>query len=121
MRLLRMLSRRKPLDDIQEIGDVSQFPHAVTKAGLHRMSATKRLMNSAKVVVHEVQCDRRFVVRHLLAELICHTRKPAHRHAHSEIGALNVACGNFGFTLDETAKKGGALFDTQPICGGPYA
>jgi len=48
-------------------------------------------VNSAEVVMNGIQSNRMAKVVHLLAETVCQSSEPAHRHPHSQIGALNVA------------------------------
>ena len=60
----------------------------------HCWRHAKRLVNSAKIVVHVMQSDRRFQIRDLLGEPISQPSKPAHGHPHREVLALNVARGN---------------------------
>ena len=68
-------------------------------------------MNSAEIVVGEVQRDSSFQVRQLFAESICEPCQPAKLHPHREVLALNVrradmvgigiAAANFGYNLHD--------------------
>src|SRR5437764_9768904 len=70
-------------------------------------------MNSAEIVVGEVQRDSSFQVRQLFAESICEPCQPAKLHPHREVLALNVrradmvgigiAAANFGYNLHDWA------------------
>ena len=51
-------------------------------------------MDASEIVVHEVQRDRVHVIVHLLAERIGQSREAAHRHAHGQVLALDVAGSN---------------------------
>src|ERR1700722_1192259 len=52
-------------------------------------------MNTAEIVVGEMQGNRGLQVRQLLAERIRESRKTAHRHSHGQVLPLYVASRNF--------------------------
>jgi hypothetical protein len=56
-----------------------------------RCSAAEALMDTAKVLVEEVQADGCGQVLDLLAESICQSCKPGHRHSHRQVLPLDVA------------------------------
>ena len=51
-------------------------------------------MNPAEVVMHVMERDRVLQILYLFAECVGQPSKPAHRHSHRQILALNVARGN---------------------------
>ena len=51
-------------------------------------------MNPAKIVVHVVERNGVLQIFKLFGKGVREARKPAHRHPHGEILALNVACGD---------------------------
>jgi hypothetical protein len=62
-------------------GQPHQFfdaPYVICDASFHRGRDPQRFVNPNKIVVHEVDCDRRSVIRGLLAERVCEPRKPPH-------------------------------------------
>jgi len=63
----------------------------IRNTGFHSRRYTQRLMHAAKVVMHEVQCNRAFKVFNLFAESIGKPRESAHSHAHGQVLALDVA------------------------------
>lgn len=69
-------------------------------------------MDTAKVVMHEIQRQRMNVIFQLFAETVCQASEAAHRHAHGEVLALNVACGDVGnvrIALNTTLLRTDAL------------
>lgn len=61
------------------------------KPSFHSGGNTESLMNPAEVVMNRIQSDRMAKVFNLLAESVRQPGKPAHLHAHSQVGTLNVA------------------------------
>jgi hypothetical protein len=55
-------------------------------------------VNPAEVVVHVMKCDRRFQIPSLFGESVGQARESAHPHAHREVLALKMACGNVVIT-----------------------
>ena len=55
-------------------------------------------MDSAKVVMDEVDSAREAVIFHLLREGICEARKAPHLHPHREVLALFMACRDYCFS-----------------------
>ena len=53
-------------------------------------------MNSAEVVIHEVESYGVCVVLHFFAESIRQSGKPAHRHPHGEVLPLDVGSTDVG-------------------------
>jgi hypothetical protein len=76
---------------LQQFDDFQYAPNMVSDARFHRGSHAQCLVNTAKVVVHEVNRNRIEVIFNFLAEPICKARKSAHSHPHREILALNEA------------------------------
>src|SRR5258708_12196277 len=69
---------------------------------LHRWCDSQRTVDTAQVVVREVQGDGGFQVRQFLAESVCEARKAAKLHSHRQILPLNKTCRNvfgIGVTL----------------------
>ena len=64
----------------------------LTNTSFHSRSNTKRLMDTAKVVVHMKQRERVNMVVELLREGIGQSGEPTHIHSHVQILPLNVAC-----------------------------
>lgn len=60
-------------------------------ACVHRWRGLDGFVNLQKVVDHEVEADRMYVVLQLLAECVGEPAKPMHAHAHRRIGPLDVA------------------------------
>ena len=54
----------------------------------HRRSDPQRLVNPAKVVVHEVERNRPVILK-FLAESVRQPREPPHAHPHRQIAALD--------------------------------
>ena len=61
----------------------------VGQARFHSGCNSKARMNTAEIVVREVQADGGFQVRQLLAERIREPRKSPHRHSHSQVLPLH--------------------------------
>jgi hypothetical protein len=61
----------------------------ICKTRLHRGSNAQTRMNTAEIVVREVQSDSGFQVRQLLTEGIRQPRKSTHRHSHSQVLPLH--------------------------------
>jgi len=51
-------------------------------------------MNTAEVVMNSIERHGMTQVVHLLAEAVGQPGESAHTHAHGEVRALHVACGN---------------------------
>ena len=66
-------------------------PNVICKPGFHCWRNSQRLVNPAKVVMHEVQRNRMSMVLKFLREPAGQRGKLAHRHSHGQILALNVA------------------------------
>ena len=60
-------------------------------------------MNSAEVVIHEVESYGVCVVLHFFAESIRQSGKPAHRHPHGEVLPLDV--GTVSYTHLDVYKR----------------
>ena len=67
---------------IQKSNDFFDRPNMVGDTRFHRGSDAQTRMNTAEIVIGEVQCDSGFQVRELLAEGIRQPSKAAHRHPH---------------------------------------
>jgi hypothetical protein len=78
----------------RERRDFVNAPYVVRDSGFHCGSATQRLMNSAEVLIHEVQGHLISMVFDLFAERICEARKPPYPHPHREVLPFRVARGN---------------------------
>ena len=63
----------------------------VSHSGRHRWRHTQRLVNTAKVVVHEIDGNHVLVVFSLLGEPVGQPGKAAHSHPHGKIGPFDVA------------------------------
>lgn len=75
----------------QETNDLSDFPNMIANACFHRGSDAQRLVNAAKIVVHEVERERVLVVFHFLRERIRKASESPHHHAHRQILAFRIA------------------------------
>jgi hypothetical protein len=75
---------------LYQSGNILNLPHAGSN-GSHCRGNAQALVNPAKVVVHKVQGNRRFVVLYLLAESVCQASKSAHGHPHGQVLALHEA------------------------------
>src|SRR5438045_1216320 len=82
--------------------DFFQSPDVIGDARFHRGRDAQRGMNTAKVVVHEVNRGGVFVVFKLLAECVREPGKAAVAHAQREVLPFNVACGNKAFVRSST-------------------
>jgi len=79
-------------------------------------------MDSAEVVMNEVQSAREAMILDLFREGVCEACKPPHLHTHREILALSMACADFAFrdlpandrTLCANALAG-AIFALQRV------
>jgi hypothetical protein len=82
------VTRKKP-DTVlrQEIG---YCPNPIRQARFHRRSNAQRAVNTANVVVGEVQAERCPVILGLLTECIHQPRKAADLYQHCEVLALEV-------------------------------
>ena len=60
----------------------------IRKASLHRGRDAQGLANAAKVVIHEVECNRMAVIFKLFREGIREPGETAHGHTHGEILSL---------------------------------
>ena len=74
-------------------------------------------MNTAEIVVSEVQRDSGFQVRQLFAERICEPRKAPHRHSHREVLSLHEASRNLIGVQDPPSRT---LDITSVMRGGEY-
>jgi hypothetical protein len=109
---------------IQEPDHVGDRPPAGLDAGRHGRghAPPERLMRAAKVVVHEVQGDRRGEVFHLLGKRVGQPGQAPHAHTHSEVLALDIAgrdVGGIGRALDRgllaSQALGRAVADLRPL------
>ena len=62
----------------------------IAQACLHCRSHFQAFVNTAKVVVNEIQGKHVNVVINLLAEAVCQSGEAAHAHTHCEVLALDV-------------------------------
>ena len=72
---------------------------------LHCWRHAQGLVNSAEVVVHVMECNRVLQILDFLGKGVGQARESAHRHAHGEVLALNVARGDvleIGVPVDES-------------------
>jgi hypothetical protein len=69
-----------------------QSPYVICDASFDRWRNPDALVDAAKIVVGEVQCDSRFQMCQLFAKSICESRKSPHLHSHRQIAALYEAC-----------------------------
>ena len=60
----------------------------ISQSSFHRWCDAQRLVDSAKVVVHEIQRNHVPVVLQLLAESVCEPGESAHPHPHRKVAAL---------------------------------
>lgn len=75
---------------------VRHFPKLVTDAGCHRGRDAERLVDTAEIVVHEIDRQRVTVVFHFLGKCIGEPREPAKAHADIQVHALGVRRADLG-------------------------
>jgi len=85
----------------------------IRQPSFHRRSDAQGFMNTAKIVIREVQRTSRFQVFDFLAESVGEARKPSHHHSHGQIlpfdmaGAdslrIGVALHDLGYNLEDWA------------------
>src|SRR2546427_3533341 len=71
-----------------------ESPDMIVDVCFHCWRHAQRLMNPAEIVVHVMKGDGVLQIFKLFGKRIREARKPAHRHSHRQILALNVARGN---------------------------
>jgi len=76
---------------IKQLHDINYLTQPISHACGHCGSDAERLVDSHKIVVHEVKRNGRNVIFWLLRERVRKARKPAHVLAHCEILAFYVA------------------------------
>ncbi len=68
-----------------------ESPDMIVDVCFHCWRHAQRLMNPAEIVVHVMKGDGVLQIFKLFGKRIREARKPAHRHSHRQILALNVA------------------------------
>ena len=81
----------------QKFNQVLNLPRSVSNASSHCRSSLDGRMDTAEIVVHEVERHRVRVHLDFLAEGVGQSRESPHRHPHREILALDVARGDVFF------------------------
>src|SRR5437763_839983 len=62
-----------------------------SQTSLHRRSDAKSFMNTAEIVIREMQSASRFQVGDFLRESVRQARKPSHHHSHGQVLPFNMA------------------------------
>ena len=76
---------------VKKSDNFAQLPNVIRDAGRHCWRAANRLVNAAKVVMHEEQRERVLMVFNLLGKCVCQPREPAIAHANRKIRPFNEA------------------------------
>jgi hypothetical protein len=92
--MLPLPEKKRLLVLIQKSHHLFNIPNVICNSRFHRWRNAQRLVNTAKVVVHEIQRQCRDVVLNFLAECVCQPCETSHRHTHGQIRAFNKASRN---------------------------
>src|SRR5580704_4819857 len=79
-----------PMGDRNEIDNLFDAPNMVCDSRFHSWGYPQCLMDTAKIVMHEVQCDSGLVILDLLGEGIGQSSEAAHTHPHGQILTFRI-------------------------------
>lgn len=78
---------------------------AICHTSSHCRRDPERLVDANEFVEHEVQRDRRDMIREILAEAVSRSREPPHVHSHREVLPLDIAGADIAPRISVTLSR----------------